>query len=275
MNAGPGAYREAVDSIFAEVDGGQAELVPDPGHESSWTLYVASVAQSYVDLTAPRRLEFEYMRKVARIIDAAAKPGEPLRVLHLGAGALTLPRYVAATRPGSVQHVVDRDGRLLDFVLVHLPMRRAAKVTTAVADARDAVEASEAGAWDVVVGDVYNGAQMPSHVSGVEFARAVARAIAPGGVYIVNVTDLPMLAFTRRLTAGLMEVFDDVMLLGEPGMLRGRRFGNLVLAAAEDRLPAGLAGAAGGKAVVHGAALTKFVAGARPLSDSAPESSPG
>ncbi|MEV0650566.1 fused MFS/spermidine synthase [Phytomonospora sp. NPDC050363] len=263
-----------MDAIFAEVDGGQAELVPDPGREGSWTLYVASVAQSYVDMTAPKRLEFEYVRKVARILDAVGKPGEPIRVLHLGAGALTIPRYVAASRPGSEQEVVDRDGRLLDFVLVHLPLRRAARVRPVVADARDAVEAAEDGAWDVVIGDIYNGAQMPAHVSGVEFARSVARILAPGGVYALNVTDLPMLTFTRRLTAGLREVFDDVMLLGEPGMLRGRRYGNLVLAAAVDELPAGLA-AAGGKGVVHGPALAKFVAGARPLSDEAPEASPG
>ncbi|GIG64075.1 spermidine synthase [Phytomonospora endophytica] len=260
-----------MDTIFADVDGGQAELVPDPGREGSWTLYVASVAQSYVDMTAPKRLEFEYVRKIARILDAAAKPREPLRVLHLGAGALTIPRYIAAARPGSVQKVVDRDARLLDFVLVHLPLRRDADVTPTVADAREAVGASAAGEWDVVVGDIYNGAQMPSHVSGVEFAREVERILAPGGLYIVNVTDLPMLSFTRRLTAGLREAFADVVLIGEPGMLRGRRYGNLVLAAGEE-LPRGIAG--DGKGVVHGAALAKFAGGARPLSDDAPEASP-
>lgn len=266
----------AVDTIFADVDGGQAELVPDPGRDGSWTLYVASVAQSYVDMTAPRRLEFEYVRKIARILDAVGKPGEPLRVLHLGAGALTIPRYVAATRPGSTQEVVDRDGRLLDFVLVHLPLRRDTVVRPVVADAREAVSAAEPESWDVVIGDIYNGAQMPSHVSGVEFAREIARVLAPGGIYIVNVTDLPMLSFTRRLTAGLRETFDDVVLIGEPGMLRGRRYGNLVLAAGLEELPRGLlaAGGAGGKSVVHGAALAKFTGGARPLSDEAPEASP-
>lgn len=265
---------KAVDPIFADVDGGQAELVPDPERDGSWTLYVASVAQSYVDLTAPKRLEFEYVRKIARILDAAAKPGAPLRVLHLGAGALTIPRYIAAARPGSAQEVVDRDARLLDFVLVHLPLRRDAVVKPTVADAREAVARAEPGAWDIVVGDIYNGAQMPAHVSGVEFAAEVARLLAPGGIYILNVTDLPMLSFTRRLAAGLREVFADVILIGEPGMIRGRRYGNLVLAAGVDALPRGVLAAGGGKGAVHGAALAKFTGGARPLSDEAPESSP-
>src|SRR5437764_1146294 len=84
-------------------------LVPDPRRPAGWTLLVDGVPQSYVDLDDPRYLEFEYMRRLASIIDAAAPPGVPLRVLHLGGGALTMPRYVAATRPGSRQRVVELD----------------------------------------------------------------------------------------------------------------------------------------------------------------------
>lgn len=270
------------DAIFAQVDGGQAELVPDPEEPDAWTLYVASVAQSYVDLTRPKALKFEYVRKVAAVLDALPAPGDPVRALHLGAGALTLPRYLAASRRGSKQLVVDRDARLLDFVLSRLPLRRDADVETRVADARAAVEEAEDGVYDVVVGDVYNGATMPAHVASVEFAEEVARVLAPGGVYVLNVTDMPMLSFTRRLTAGLGEAFGDVLLLGEPGMLRGRRFGNLVLAASAEALPrrlvgggAGGGGSAGGKGYMHGAALAKFVSGARPLRDGSGEGSPG
>ena len=39
--------------------------------------------------------------------DLAFPPGEPLRVLHLGGGALTLPRYLQHTRPASRQLVAD------------------------------------------------------------------------------------------------------------------------------------------------------------------------
>ena len=262
------------DAIFAQVDGGQAELVPDPEEPDAWTLYVASVAQSYVDLTRPRTLKFEYVRKIAAILDALPGPGAPVDALHLGAGALTLPRYLAAARRGSRQLVVDRDARLLDFVLSRLPLRRDADVTTRVADARAAVEEAEDGAYDVVIGDVYNGATMPAHVASAEFAEEVARVLRTDGVYVLNVTDMPMLSFTRRLTAGLGEAFDDVLLLGEPGMLRGRRFGNLVLAASRRELPRRLVAGAG-KGAVHGAALARFVSGARPLRDACGEASPG
>jgi hypothetical protein len=37
---------------------------------------------------------------MGHVIDQLRMPGEPITALHLGAGALTIPRYVVATRPG-------------------------------------------------------------------------------------------------------------------------------------------------------------------------------
>ena len=82
------------------------ELVPDRDRRSAWTLLVDGTPQSHVDLADPTHLEFEYVRRMASAIDLSAPAGEPLRVLHLGGGGLTLARYVAATRPASPQRVV-------------------------------------------------------------------------------------------------------------------------------------------------------------------------
>ena len=61
------------------------------------TLLVDGTAQSHVDPDDPTRLFFEYVRRIGHVIDAMGLPGSPLRVLHLGAGAFTLARYLAAT----------------------------------------------------------------------------------------------------------------------------------------------------------------------------------
>ncbi len=84
-------------------------------------LLVGGVPQSYVDLDEPRHLELEYVRRLGHLIDLAAPPGAPLRVLHLGGGALTLARYVAATRPGSPQLAVESDPRVAALVRRRLP----------------------------------------------------------------------------------------------------------------------------------------------------------
>ena len=264
--------------ISEPVDSGTAQVVPDPDRPGGWTLLVDGTPQSYVDIDDPRHLEFEYVRRLASLVDAAAPPRAPLRVLHLGGGALTLPRYVAATRPGSVQRVVERDAALTSLVRRVLPLPRGADLRVRAADGRDAVEASAPDRHDLVFTDVYGGSRMPARFASVEFAAEVARVLRPGGWYAVNLADGAPLAFARGQVATLRAVFDDVCLLAEPGVLRGRRFGNVVLAAG-GRLPvAELARSAVAEAfparLVHGEDLDRFAGGARPVTDATAEDSP-
>ena len=79
-------------------------------------LLIDGMPQSHVDLEDPGYLDFEYVRRIGHVIDMAAPERQPLRVLHLGAGALTLARYVAATRPGSPQLAVEVDAALVDLI---------------------------------------------------------------------------------------------------------------------------------------------------------------
>ncbi|MCI4061085.1 fused MFS/spermidine synthase [Micromonospora sp. R77] len=248
-------------------------LVVDPARRTGRTLLAGGVAQSYVDVVDPRHLHFEYVRRMAAVLDLAAPPGRPLEVLHLGGGALTLPRWLAATRPGSAQRVVERDPAVVDLVRRELPALPP-EVEVTVGDARDVVTAAPPARYDVVLADIYRAARMPAHVAGVEFVTEVARTLRPEGVYLVNVTDLPPLTFSRTQVATLRAVFADVCLVADRRMLRGRRYGNLVLAAAHrpDRLPVRRLAARvaadplpGG--VLHGAALAAFVSGARPATD--------
>jgi len=269
--------------VSRRVDFGEAELVPDHTRPMGWRLLVDGVPQSYVDLTHPGFLDFEYVRRLASVVDAAAPPREPLRVLHLGGGALTLPRYVHATRPGSPQLVVDRDAALMDLVRSVLPLPGGADVTVETADARVATEKMVEGTatFDVVLGDVFHGAQAPPSVNTVEFAGLVARLLAPLGCYAVNVADLPPLAFTRRVAATLRAAFTDVCMIAEPRLLRGRRYGNVVLVATAHRAGLPITRLARAAAldpfpsrVLHGGELRRFVGGAEPLTDAEAVGSP-
>ncbi|HEX8343125.1 MAG TPA: fused MFS/spermidine synthase [Actinoplanes sp.] len=213
------------------VGSGVAELIPDADRPDAYTLLVDGTPQSHVDLADPTHLEFEYIRRMAAAIDLIAPAGQPLRVLHLGGGALTLPRYVAATRPGSAQRVVEIDGPLVEFVRRELPWDRRLKLRVRVADAREAVTGAGDGGYDLVVVDVFAGARTPAHLTSVEFVTEVARVLAPGGWLLANVADGPPLRYARTQVATIRAVLPQACLVADAAVLRGRRFGNLVVLA--------------------------------------------
>jgi spermidine synthase len=232
-----------------------------------------------VDLDDPTHLEFEYVRRMGHVLDLAAEPGAPLDVVHLGGGALTLPRYVAVTRPGSRQRVVEIDQPLTDLVREHLPLPRGARIRVRADDARVGLSALHTAGQDVVLTDVFDGARTPAHLTSAEFAAEAHRVLRPGGVYAGNVADGPPLRFARAQVATLRSVFRHVCLLAEPGTLRGRRFGNLVAVASDDELP--IAGYVRNCAkdpmparVVEGDDLDRFAGTARPVLDADAVASP-
>jgi spermidine synthase len=262
-----------------EVAGGTAELLADADRDGSWELQLDGVPQSHVDLVDPTHLEFEYVRRMGHVLDLAADPGSALDVVHLGGGALTLPRYVAVTRPGSRQRVVELDEALTDLVRRELPLPRNARVRVRAADARAGLAALPDSSADVVLVDVFAGARTPAHLTTVEFATDIARVLRPGGVTAWNVSDGPPLRFVRAEAATLRAVFAHVALLAEPGTLRGRRFGNTVAVASDADLPLvaltrRCAGDPMPSRVVSGEELVRFVGSAAPVSDAAAEPSP-
>ena len=219
------------------VASGLAELVRDPDRESGWTLLVDGAPQSHVDLADPTHLDFEYVRRMAAAIDLVAPAGQPLRVLHLGGGALTLPRYVAATRPGSPQRVVEIDGPLVELVRRSLPWDPRIKVRVRVGDAREVVTGARDAGYDLVIVDVFAGSRTPAHLTSVEFFGEVARVLAPDGRLIANVADGPPLAFARAQVATIRAALPQACLIADAAVLRGRRFGNLVVLAGRTALP--------------------------------------
>ncbi|WP_104523686.1 spermidine synthase [Blastococcus atacamensis] len=261
------------------VDGGTAELLGDADRDGAWVLMLDGTPQSHVDLEDPAHLEFEYVRRMGHVLDLAAEPGVPLDVVHLGGGALTLPRYVAVTRPGSRQRAVEIDQPLTDLVREYLPLPRNARIRVRAADAREALQSMHPASADVVVTDVFAGARTPAHLTSVEFAAEVARVLRPGGVHIANVADGPPLRFARAQVATLRTAFAHVCLLAEPGTMRGRRFGNLVAVASDDELPIAALTRACARdpmpsRVVDGADLDRFVGKVPPVTDAEAQPSP-
>lgn len=252
---------------------------PDPDHPSLLHLVADGVVQATVDLDDPAYLDAEYMQRISYLIDEAAPPKRPLRVLHLGAGALALARYVAVTRPGSYQQAVETDAELIALVRAEAPLPRRVKVKIRRADARAALEAAPDASYEFIVTDVYDQARVPGHVTTVEFLGHARRVLRPGGHYAVNLCDGGRMRFLKPALAAMGAVWDHVAVMAESAVLRGRRFGNVVAVAADvelpvDRLRRHCAGAPFPCRVLTGSELSEYLGGAAPALDATASGSP-
>jgi MFS family permease len=249
-----------------------ARVTADPVRQSGRVLELDTLRHSYVDLNDPTHLEFAYVRGIAAAIDAFRPAGRPVRALHVGGGGITVPRYVAATRPGSDSLVLEIDRGVLDVDADQLGFRAGGGIATRVVDGRIGVADEPAGNRDLVVGDAFGGLAVPWHLTTRELVRDVQRVLADDGLYAVNIIDQPPLAFVRAEVATIAAVFEHVAIVARPDALDRQDGGNFVVLASDRPLPieairANLLERGGELALADAEAARAFAGDARILTD--------
>jgi spermidine synthase len=214
-----------------------ARVVADPARDTGRVLMLDTLRHSYVDLDDPTYLEFEYVRAVAAVTDVAAPAGEPLSALHVGGGGLTVPRYLAAVRPGSDSLVIEVDPGVVQIDREQLELETSDRLRVRVADGRVGLAEEAPGRRDLVVGDAFGGLSVPWQLTTREALELVDAALTDDGVYAVNLIDHPPLEFVRAELATVRAVFPHVVLLARGPVLDGEDGGNLVAVAAHRPLP--------------------------------------
>lgn len=259
-----------------------ARLDVDRFTRSGVVLRVDGIPQSQINVDDPSDLQFEYIRRIGHVIDLFRPAGQAVTAIHLGAGALTLPRYLEHTRPGSRSQVIEWEQDLIDFVREHIPWDPTASIRVRYGDAREVVQRLPAGLYgsaDLIVVDLFAGNHTPSHLTTVEFYQLLTPLLGPGGVMVVNMVDGRPQAFARSQCRTLQEVAGFVGVVGESGVVRGRRFGNLILVAtpsdAEPHWWPDLQRLGPHPtSVLSGDRLQRFIAGASVQTDASPLPSP-
>ena len=254
-----------------------SEIVP-ADRPGSFVLRMDGMEQSHVDLADPTRLVFDYVRRLGDVVDVRAPDGVPVRVVHIGGAALSLPRYVAVRRPGSWQVVLEPDAAQTAAVRAELPLPPRSGIRVRPVDGRSGLGALRDGSADLVVLDAFADGRTPADlVTGEAFAE-IARVLARGGWLAANLVDRAPFAHARRVIAGIRTVFPEIVLTAEPATLRGRRQGNLVVVAGTG-VPTGelATRAAGGAApykVLDGRAVSDSFGGGRPFTAADAEAGP-
>ncbi len=250
-----------------------ARVDADPRRPTGRTLILNSARHSYVDLADPRHLEFAYIQWIAAVADVAAPAGAAVDALHLGGGGFTMPGYVAATRPGSRQLVLELDGELVELDRRELGLRTSDDLAVTVGDARVSLAARPADSADLIVGDAFGHLVVPWHLSTREMAADIDRVLRPGGTYTQNVIDYPPHRFIRAETATVAAVFPHVALIAPRAALNGETGSNFVIVASASPLPVDALRSRLNEApdepvtVLQGPDLDAFVRSARTLMD--------
>ncbi|NMO01204.1 fused MFS/spermidine synthase [Gordonia sp. TBRC 11910] len=221
------------------IDTGTAELTRDR-FTDGWLLSINGAHSSHIDPDDPLALDFEYMRYMAAVIAERVPDDSPVRVLHLGGAACALPRYLAQAYPASKQVAVEVDAELARLVRDWFDLPRAPRLRIRVGDGRAVAGSLTPASRDVVVRDAFGGEppRTPAHLTTIEFTEAIRRVLVPGGLYLANCGDSRDLSLARAEVATVSAVFAHVALVADAGMLKGRRTGNIVIAASDTPIEA-------------------------------------
>ena len=247
-----------------------ARVERDPDRPSGRVLRLDTLRHSYVDLADPTHLEFSYTRSFAALVDGL--PPGPLSALHIGGGGFTMPRWLAATRPGSTSVVLELDPALVGLARRELGLRTGPDLRVVEGDGRLSIARQPTGAFDVVVGDAFGGISVPWHLATREMVGQVQRVLSPRGIYVLNVIDGPPHGFLKAEAATLAAAFAHVALVATAEQVAGKKGGNHVLVASSSPLDlAGLerrlAARPDPQVALDGQQLDRFVGRADVLTD--------
>lgn len=217
------------------IDTGDCELIADQDNSTGWLLKINGVMSSHIDVADPLFLDFEYMRWIAALIESRWPTGAPskLRGLHLGGGACSMARYFHAAYPDSRQVVVELDGKLAEYVRGWFDLPKAPMLRLRVGEAREVTESLTPDTRDFIIRDVFAGSLTPRPLTTLEFIGHIRNVLAPGGIYVVNSGDAPDLKNAREDAATIAAAFEYTALIADPAMLKGRRYGNMIMAGSD------------------------------------------
>jgi MFS family permease len=249
-----------------------ASVRTDPADPDVRVLVLDDLDHSAVDLADPTHLRFAYTRRFADAIDTAFPPRAPLDAVHVGGGGFTMPRWLAATRPGSASTVLEVDEAVVELGRRELGVGQIPRTEVRIGDGRSLLAALPAASADVVVGDAFGARSVPWHLATAEFVADAHRVLRQDGIYVLNVIDRDPWHLLGAELATIAHKFPHVALLARPEQLAPGGGGNAVIVASD--LPIDVAGLAERAAlrgepasVLDGDAALRFAGDAPVLTD--------
>jgi spermidine synthase len=165
---------------------------------------------------------------------------EMRRMLVLGGGGFSFPKYALAHYPQLQIDVVELDPGMTALARTHFALSEAPRLRIIEEDARTFLQRKGAG-YDVILCDVFTSHySIPFHLVTVEAIRLMRSALAPGGIVLVNLLASPegiSSRFYKALYATFKTAFSQVQTYAVIDPIDRRLWQNLILAASTGPLP--------------------------------------
>ncbi|HVG94969.1 MAG TPA: fused MFS/spermidine synthase [Planctomycetota bacterium] len=215
--------RPDADGVWV-TDGGYARVLVDVAPEAS--RYDRAVRRMKIDLRThgihdlkdPSWIGSNYGTLYAAATERLASQNPAPRVLFLGGGTYTAPRWIRTWRPDASVHVAEIDPEVTRGAREALALTDLHGLRIDHADARtvvrDAARSSDVR-YDLVYMDAFGDLGVPWHLTTLDFVRDVKSAMPPGGVYFANSIDVfDSGRFVGAMYATLRAAFAHVEVIG-------------------------------------------------------------
>jgi MFS family permease/uncharacterized membrane protein len=154
------------------------------------TLNLDLLLHSTVDIENPFYFHYRHEYVQMEFLRAARQANPAPRVLVVGGGGYTFPRYAMEVMNEARMDVVEIDPGVTWMAKEHLGLKDYSGLKIHHMDGRQYIaEKVPPGTYDLVVQDAVNDLSVPSHLLTKEYNDAVKAALKPNGVYLLTVID--------------------------------------------------------------------------------------
>jgi len=179
----------------------------------------------------PAHLYYSHWKVQAELVRLSASRTPSPRVLIIGGGGYTVPRWVETFVPSAQIEVVEIDPAVTEVALRDFGVGPNTRIRSYNMDGRQYIqELAEPGAYDLVIQDAVNDLSVPYHLMTREYDALVRRLLKPEGSYLLTLIDDP----TRGELLGsavvtMQQAFPTVQVL-TPANKRSNRRGLFIIA---------------------------------------------
>lgn len=200
-------------------------------------LVLDRLVHSYSSLDDPTNLVYHYEQTYAELTGYQTARHASTRMLFIGGGGYTFPRYVEATYPESAIDVIEIDPEVTATAFEHLGLARDTRVRTFNEDARLYLAREPGERYDIIYGDAFNDFSVPYHLTTREFNERVRTWLSDDGLYVVNIIDGALGRFLRAYVRTLQQTFEHVYVIPRLKDWRSVSRDTFVIAACNRALP--------------------------------------